>query len=36
MEDAHGGLYVLEGSVPTVGRKIKTTVDYEGQRMGAS
>ena len=30
MEDANGGLSILEGSVPTVGRKRKIVSDYEG------
>ena len=30
MEDANGGLYVLEGFVPAVGQKSKTTGGYEG------
>ena len=36
MEDENGGLYVPEGSVPTIGRKRKIVDDYEGQRMGHS
>ena len=36
MEDETGGLFVPKGSIPTVGRKRKTTSDYEGQRMGGS
>ena len=34
MEDANGGLSILEGYIPIVGRKRKTTSDYEGRRMG--
>ena len=30
MEDANGGLSVLEGFVPVVGQKIKTAGGYEG------
>ena len=30
MEDANGGLSVLERSIPIVGQKNKTTSDYEG------
>ena len=30
MEDANGGLFVPEGSIPTVGKKNKTTNNYEG------
>ena len=36
MEDANGGLSILEGSIPTIGRKNKTVRDYERQRMGYS
>ena len=36
MEDANGGLFVLEGSIPIVGRKNNTIDDYKGQRMGGS
>ena len=36
MEDANGGLSILEGYIPIVGRKRKTTSDYEGQIMGGS
>ena len=30
MEDENGGLSVPEGSIPTIGRKNKTSGDYEG------
>ena len=30
MEDENGGLSVQKGYIPTVGKKIKTTDDYEG------
>ena len=36
MEDANGGLSIPKGSIPTIRRKIKTTDDYEGWRMGGS
>ena len=36
MEDANGGLSVLEGFVPTIGQKIKIASGYEGWRMGGS
>ena len=36
MEDANGGLSVIEGSIPTVGRKNKIVEDYDGRRMGGS
>ena len=36
MEDENGGLYVPEGSIPTIGWKNKTIGDYEGGRMGGS
>ena len=34
MEDKNGGLFVLEGSIPTVGKKNITIEKYEGRRMG--
>ena len=36
MEYENEGLYVLEGSIPAIGRKNKTASDYEGQRKGGS
>ena len=36
MEDVNGRLFILEGLVPTIGWKNKTTGDYEGWRMGGS
>ena len=30
MEDANGGLFVAEISIPTIGWKNKTSDDYEG------
>ena len=36
MEYENGGLYVTEGSIPTIGQKRKIFNDYEGQRMGGS
>ena len=36
MEDANGGLSVIEGSIPIVGWKNKTIGDYEGCKMGGS
>ena len=36
MEYASGGLFVPEGSIPTIGWKNKTNDDYEGRIMGIS
>jgi hypothetical protein len=33
MEDVDARLFILEGSLPTVGQKNKATDEYEGQRM---
>jgi hypothetical protein len=34
MEDVDGRLFILEGSIPTIGRNNKEVVDYEGRIMG--
>jgi hypothetical protein len=36
MEDADGILFILEGSIPTIGQNSKEVDGYEGQRMGDS
>ena len=36
MEDESRGLFVPQGSIPTIGQKNKIASDYEGQRMGGS
>ena len=36
MEDEKGGIYVLEGSISSIGEKRKRNDNYEGQRMGGS
>ena len=36
MEDANGGLYILEGFIPTIGKKRKIVGSYEGWRMRGS
>jgi hypothetical protein len=36
MEDADGRLFILEGSIPTIGWSSKEVDDHEGQRIGDS
>ena len=36
MEDADGRLFILEGSIPTIGWNNKEVDDHEGRRMGGS
>ena len=36
MEDAHGRLFISEGSIPTIERSSKEADGYEGRIMGDS